>query len=45
MVLRWSAREGEAVASDGVLPGSAGNLKCRAQVADREGRAQARWCW
>ena len=33
--------EGEAGGDDGVLPGSAGNLKRRAQVADREGRAQA----
>src|SRR5262245_4975369 len=32
--------EYEALGRDGVLPGSAGNLKRRAQVADREGRAQ-----
>ena len=33
--------EGEALAIERVLPGTAGNLKRRAQVADREGRAQA----
>ena len=32
--------EGEAAGDDGVLPRTAGNLKRRAQVADREGRAQ-----
>jgi hypothetical protein len=33
--------EGEAGGGNGVLPRTAGNLKRRAQVADREGRAQA----